>query len=391
MGKALNRTEKERFFNKEVCTVAILAVVGLLAQFILAALFFGLSKGGGNGFREFWEWLAQAGDVPHYIRIAEHGYSVGDEFENLIVFYPLFPMLMKVVGFVVRDHMAAGIVISNVCSVFSACFLYKLVRMDHSKEAAGLSVLFLMLYPFAFFMSFCYTEALFVMLCLMCAYFCRRGTWWAAGITGMLAALCRTQGVIMFGVAVYEILVQTRARAKKTEKKGFFRSLPVSGLFTLLIPCGYGVYLLINKLLFGDWFKFMEFQKAAPWYHSVHFYVENLQEHLRLAASYYPQLAFVIYIPQVIMFIVAFVLIFVGVRHKVRTSYLLHIAAYTAITYFTGWLISGGRYMLACVFMFIPMALLAEKSKAWKYAMTTLLAALHLFTLYLYVKGYAIM
>ena len=276
------------------------------------------------------------------------------------------------------------------CTVVAACFMYKLVRIDYSRNTAAMAVLLLLVYPFSFFMSFCYTEALFVMLCLMCAYYARKGMWGACGATGLLAALCRTQGIILFGVAIYEIIVQAIDKARKENKK-FVKCLPVSGLFTLLIPMGYGIYLFINKVLFGEWTKFMEFQQAAPWYHTVHFYVENLQEHMRMAAAYYPQLALVIYIPQVVMFFVAFALVILGIRQKVRTSYLLHIAAYTAITYFTGWLISGGRYMLGCVFMFIPLAVLAGKNRIWRYALTAGLTALSIFTLYLYIRGYAIM
>ena len=79
-----------------------------------------------------------------------------------------------------------------------------------------------------------------------------------------------------------------------------------------------------------------------------------------------------------------------GIRYKVRTSYLLHIAAYTMASYLSTWLISGGRYMLSCFMMFLPMALLA-RSKIWRAVLLALNGGLFLFMFYLYIMGHAIM
>ncbi len=391
------------FWDKEVVRVLVAAVLSRVVVILLGILFYFIKEPDGS-IAQYFEWLNTTGDVPHYIRIATGGYHgtdyvdpvgpVGDvTAQMLIVFYPLMPMLMKFVGFFVGDLMISGMLISNVCAIFAAVYMYKLVRIDYSAKTAAMAVVFMFLYPFSFFMSFCYTESLFIMLCLMCIYYARQGKWAATGVIGFLGALCRTQGIVLFGVALYEWVIQTRSRVKsKTFGKGikdFFRSLPVSGLFTLLIPAGYGVYLTMNKILFGDWFKFLEFQQGTPWYQTSGFIPDNLNQHLSMAEEY-PHLAFIIYLPQFIMFIVAFTLIFVGVKYKVRTSYLLHIAAYTVASYLSTWLISGGRYMLSCLMMFVPLALLA-RNKIWRYCLIVLMSALFLFYYYLYIMGYAIM
>lgn len=117
--------------------------------------------------------------------------------------------------------------------------------------------------------------------------------------------------------------------------------------------------------------------------------MENLQQHMNMAIDN-PGLAYIIYIPQVLVFLAAFLLIFVGVKYRVRTSYLLHIAAYTMASYMSTWLISGGRYMLSCFMMFIPMGLLA-RNKIWRIVLLAVSGGLYLMMFYLYIKGYAIM
>lgn len=384
---------KEQFWDKELIRVAVAVLCTRAAVLILSYIFYLMKEPQGT-LELFGAWLKQAGDVPHYLRIAEQGYSVGDEFENLIVFYPLFPMLIRGLTPVLRDGFISGMVISNISAVIGTCYFYKLVRLDYPKSVARDTVAFFLLYPFAFFMSFCYTESLFLMLCLICVYYARRGSWIVCGVTGLLAALCRTQGVVLFGVAAYEYILLHRGQTPcntcaKVKLKMFFKNLSPRGLCLLLIPAGYGIYLGLNKYLFGDWFKFLEFQKAAPWYQEAGFFVENLQQHMNMAMDN-PGLAYIIYIPQVLLFLAAFLLVFVGVKYKVRTSYLLYIAAYTMASYMSTWLISGGRYMLSCFTMFVPMGLLA-RNKIWRIVLLAISGGLYLMMFYLYIKGYAIM
>ena len=85
---------KEQFWDKELIRVAVAVLCTRAAVLILSYIFYLMKEPQGT-LELFGAWLKQAGDVPHYLRIAEQGYSVGDEFENLIVFYPLFPMLIR--------------------------------------------------------------------------------------------------------------------------------------------------------------------------------------------------------------------------------------------------------------------------------------------------------
>lgn len=388
------KTEKKSFFKKDIFRIALVLIGVRVLMLILGFIFFKMRMPEGS-LGTFENWLAQAGDIPHFLHIAEHGYSVGDEFENLVVFYPLFPLLIRMFSFVFRDYYLSGFIISNICAVVAGCYLYKLATLDHEKQVARNSVLFMMLYPFCFFMGFAYTESLFLMLSIMCVYYARRGNWILCGLLGGLSAICRTQGIIIFGVAAYEYVVQAADRVHEgdftaAEKiKGFFKNLKPTGLALLLIPAGYGGYLALNKYLFGDWFKFMEFQAAAPWYNGMDWFTNNLQQHMNMAMQY-PGMAFIIYLPQVVLFLVAMLLVFAGIKNKVRTSYLLHIAAYTIISFSSSWLISGPRYMLGCFFMFPVLATLA-RNRYMKIFITVISSGLLFMMFYLYIMQHPIM
>lgn len=383
---------KNSITKNEIFRLALILVGIRILMLAIGYIFFKMKDSAGT-VAAFKDWLAQAGDIPHFLHIAEHGYSVGDEFENLVVFYPLLPVLIRLFSYIFRDYYVSGLIISNISAVAAGCYMYKLIKLDHEEEVARNSVLFMLLYPFCFFMSFAYTESLFLALSIACVYYARKGNWIASGILGGLSAICRTQGIIVFGVAAYEYVVQTADLAHEAPKGGklktFFKNLKISGLALLLIPAGYGGYLLINKVLFGDWFKFMEFQAAAPWYNGMDWFTNNLQQHMNMA-SQYAGLSFVIYLPQVVLFFLATALIFVGVKNKVRTSYLLHIAAYTIISFSSSWLISGPRYMLGCFFMFPVLATLA-RNRYWKIAITIISSGLLFMMFYLYILGHPIM
>ena len=80
---------------------------------------------------------------------------------------------------------------------------------------------------------------------------------------------------------------------------------------------------------------------------------------------------------------------FFALHRNVRTSYIVYGAAYLIVTYFSGWMISGGRYMLGCTPLFIIAAEI--KSKRTRAFVTAACAFLFAFYSFLFLRGYAIM
>jgi len=129
-----------------------------------------------------------------FLRIAEHGY---DDTAST-AFYPLYPALVGVLGRIFGGHyVVAGIAISLAACLASFVLLYRLVLQRFPAEVAARAVLFLAVFPTAFFLQAVYSEALFLALALgafLCAERDRFGA--AAALTG-LAILTRPTGLAL--------------------------------------------------------------------------------------------------------------------------------------------------------------------------------------------------
>ena len=334
--------------GREIITVFFIALLSRLFIFAAALIAYRLS-GGDRTLTEIFT-AGTAGDAPHYMYIAEHWYTNVGEKANLIVFYPLYPMLIALFRVFLRSYALSGIVISYLSFSVAACYLYKLLRLDYDSEktAYGMAGFFAGLFGI-FFIS-AHTESLFVMLVAMALYYTRQRNWLAVGILGFFAALSKTQGVLLFLPAAYEIIVDA-IKNKNFSKKS---------LFVLLIPLGFFSYLLLNYIVAGDFFKFVEYQAAAPWYNTSKWIADSLSTSYGVGVGHFG-LSLFLYWPQIILFFVAVFAIFYGVYKKVPTMYLIFIGAYTGATYFHGWMLSGGRYITSCLPLYIVYASIDNK------------------------------
>ena len=210
----------------------------------------------------FHDWLAiwNRWDAPHYLDLARAGYVSEGLEARWIVFYPLYPWLVRAASFVLRDEVAAAFLVSGVASVAAALLLQRLARLDESEEVARGSVFFMLVFPTAYFLHIGYTESLFLALALGSFVAARARCWWAAGLLGGLAALTRVNGLLLLPALAFE------ARAEYVES-GRGRA-SVGWLWLALVPAGFGVYLLINWWVFGDPRAFLNAQDEF-WYKSL--------------------------------------------------------------------------------------------------------------------------
>ena len=91
---------------------------------------------------------------------------------NLIVFYPLYPMLIRALSGLLTSveglYGAVGIGISLICAGLSAVMVVRLAeRYLPAKDCLWVLAAWL-LYPYAFFSAGVYTESLFMLLSLSC-------------------------------------------------------------------------------------------------------------------------------------------------------------------------------------------------------------------------------
>lgn len=362
-----------------------LAVAGLslLLHYLMLVLAHILLTGSFS-FSGMWQLmmdrLTQPGDAVRYLDIAQNGYVTQGENAINLVFYPLYPLLIRLFSCLGGDMGVIGMFISQICFAGAAVFLYELIRLDGDKRMAWDGVLLLNLYPFSMFAMGVFTEGLFLFLTIACMYAIRKHQFLWAGIAGFLAALTRVQGMLLIFPAVYEWITHCFGKEKHRPKW--------KDVFLLLIPGGFAVYLFINYFLHGDFLKFLEFEAGEPWYQTSQWIGKNIAQHYQMAQDY-SGLSLTIYWVQAALFFICLGVLMYGLFKKERVSYLLYGGAYLGFTYLSGWMISGGRYMLGC---FPVMMILSKMKDDWPRRLLLMGAGMLFFAYSLfYLMGYAIM
>ncbi len=338
---------------------------------------------GGFSFRAVVNLLlsrwTEPGDAPRYLDLAANGYVAEGENAINLVFYPLYPLLMRGLG-ALTGLTAAGMIISQLSYAAASVLLYEFILIDGDERSAWDGVLLMALYPFSMFAMGIFTEGLFLLLTIGCLYALRKRRFVWAGCVGFLAALTRAQGMLLIFPAVYELVSLRWGREK--------RRLRWSDLCVLLIPAGFGVYLCLNYALHGNFTQFLVYEADAPWYQTTQWIGQNIAQQYGMALEY-PGLDWIIYWPQIGLYFLALAALFYGLWRKERMSLLLYGGVYVGFTYLSGWMISGGRYLLGCVPLFVILA----KVKSDMACRFLLLVFTLLFFAYSYffLAGYAIM
>lgn len=293
--------------------------------------------------------FTEGGDAPRYIFMAENGYVREGEYVNNIVFYPLYPALIRLVSSLFGVSTAlAGILISQFCYGMASVIFYRLAAAICRSPLA--SLLAFWLYPFGYFALGVYTEGLFLFLSLGCLYDLMREKWLPAGVLGLLCALTRSQGVLLLLPAVYLAWQSVRRRGWNA------RAIAVIG--PLL---GFGIYLCINKLVCGSFFAFSYYESQPPWWQTAQWVGKTVAQQWVMAFDH-ASIARWIYWPQLILYFLAAAALYFGWRKRLPNALTLYATGYFGMCYTASWLISGGRYMLGCVPMFFAVGAIARRS-----------------------------
>jgi hypothetical protein len=129
-------------------------------------------------------------DSVWFLRIAEHGY--GSASGAAAAFYPLYPGAVSVVGRALFGHyVLAGILVSLAAAFASFLLLHRVAEERLGADGARRAVLYLAVYPFAFFLQAVYSESLYLLLTLSAFVLAERARFLAAGAVTGLALLTR--------------------------------------------------------------------------------------------------------------------------------------------------------------------------------------------------------
>lgn len=104
-------------------------------------------------------------DGVHYLTIAARGYfGIG----LIQAFFPVYPLLLRAVNWLIDNQILAGLMISNFCLAASLVIHYLLVKkISQNIQQAKLAVLVLLTFPTSFFWGALYGESLFFLILLV--------------------------------------------------------------------------------------------------------------------------------------------------------------------------------------------------------------------------------
>ena len=182
--------------------------------------------------------------------IAQEGY-----FERpTTAFFPLYPLLLRGGTWLLDGQVElAGVLISNVALLGALALLYQLLQIDFPRAVARRALLYLALFPTAYYLGAVYSESLFLLVSVGSLYAARRDRWWIAGLLGFLAALTRSQGVLLLVPLVTLFIRQQGWHPFK------WRANPIS---MALVPAGLMVYMAYLRRLWNDPLVMLSAQKG---------------------------------------------------------------------------------------------------------------------------------
>lgn len=304
-------------------------------------------------------------DGPHYVDIATNGYVTTGEQSLWIVFYPLYPLLIKAFSYMFLSIPLSAILVPILFSLLSSIALYELVLLDFKKREALLSVWFLNIFPTSYFLQASYTESLFLFVSIMTFYFFRTERFLYSGFFGFLSGLTRINGITILPALLFEI-----------------RNIKKSASTFLIAPLGFITYLLLNHFLYGDFFYFHK-PLLTNWYKQFAFPWVGISQLIHSIPTYSNPLFYTFFSEIITIILILFFSIFTF--FKIRKSYGIYILVNLLLFTCTSYIMSTPRYMLILFPIYICLSLI--KNKYLLVLLSAIFIYLLIFFATIYIRG----
>lgn len=133
-------------------------------------------------------------DSIHYLSIASQGYKPAADTN----FFPFYPLLIKVLGWVVGSNVAAGLLISAGAFAIALVLIHRTAAELFDQRVADATVLLLAFAPLSLFFTAIYSESVNVALAVATFYLARRGHLRWACLTAACAAITHVDGIALW-------------------------------------------------------------------------------------------------------------------------------------------------------------------------------------------------
>jgi hypothetical protein len=310
---------------------------------------------------ELWN-LPARWDAYWYYSIATEGYQwSGNVLQHQsVVFFPLYPWLMRLGGAITGQPLLAGVAISLTAFPLALMYLYRLARLDLLPDQARTALLLLTFYPFSVFYGAPYTESVFLLEAVAAFYYLRRGDPVKAGLAGLLAGLTRPNGCVL---AVPLMCVAMDADASWHSRalrlpRTWHRGLP-SSLMPIVGVLLYSVYLYAR---FGHPFIWVKNQAAWGLAFLPHApVVQDYGPHLTT-----PYASATVLVGNIIALVLAAWSI-LPIARRFGIAYALFVVSYMAPAFLTHAFTSAGRFtsVLFPIFLVLASEIVPSRRRLW--------------------------
>ena len=293
-------------------------------------------------------------DTGTYLNLARYNYET---LPNLIHLLPLYPLAVKFVSIFTFGHYTlAGFIVSNCCLFGATWALYLLVVEQYGCNKAGRAVVFFLFSPLSIFFSVPCAESMFLMLTMFSILAARDGRYLLSGILGLLASLTRLEGVLTLIPVLESILVSVRSeRQNNRNPVGIRKRLMKRLAWSLLIPAGTVLYLLLNIHITGSPFGFIGVLKNEM-SQGIGSIWETESYSIRHAFTY-SDITWRLgtWIPQAIAIFAAVLMVLCNCT-KARSGDGLYALCYLLMTLLFTWVLNGTRMVLCMYPTYIMLA-----------------------------------
>ncbi len=343
-----------QWFSKNSYPLTVFLVsragIGILAY--LSLIFIPIADGKGF-WRAYPDCLLLDGlarwDSAWYASIAQNGYTniaqLGEHRDT--AFFPLYPLLIRILNTLVGDIHLAGILVSNISFFIAVVVLYKLVFAKYDEETARRTVALLAFNPFSIFFSAMYSESTFLLASVCVFYFGERKRWFFAGLSAAAAGATRAVGFLTTIALLLLYLEQIDFDWRKIRLNLAWAGAGLAGL---------GGYMLFLAMRFDDPLQFVRSQDVAGWGKGV-----TLQSAIETVKSFWPPAAILAgHIPALeILYLLVFavsLMILALAAWRLPPAYTTW-AAVTILASFSLWR-SMGRFIIVVFPLYVAVVLL---------------------------------